>query len=203
MYNLWGKKYCKPSFSALKYCKNIISRQILVKIKNKNTNCHNFVNNIFELVYGPNVLSDHCLVEFTVQGSVDVVHVNDYNNNAYGTSKSGNNYYKWKPENKDDFVSSISSEEFKRSIFELNCNIGTANTTNDIDQCIDELLLCIDGVCKPLFGKRISDQSMTGENSNYNNKSASGMFDDVVRDKRQDFYYMLNLFRKDNNEINR
>ena len=44
IYNLGGKQYCKHSLSALKYCKNVISRQILVKIKNKSTNCHNFVN---------------------------------------------------------------------------------------------------------------------------------------------------------------
>ena len=48
-------KYCKPSFSVFKYCKNIISSQILVKMMNTSTNCHNFVNNILELVYFKNL----------------------------------------------------------------------------------------------------------------------------------------------------
>ena len=144
-------------------------------------------------VHDPNIISDHCLIEFSLVSTV-VRQISD--NKAEEASFS---YYKWNSSNKDEYINNISTEQFQERLNVLIDAIDDASCSNDIDVSISTFSDLMHNVCDPLFSmtKHANKSNDTKENTEQYS------FDRTCSDKRKIFYRFLNTFRKNKNDENR
>lgn len=94
-------------------------------------------------VHDPNIISDHRLIEFSIDSNVVRQEVDD-NNDATSFS-----YYKWKSNHKEEYINNISIEQFREKLNNLIDNVDEANCANDIDVSISAFSNLMYTVCDP------------------------------------------------------
>lgn len=100
------------------------------------------------LIHGPNIISDHCLIEFSLKGvNVDEETHKPINNNA----EYAKNGYKWKQEHKERFLDSISTNVFKENLHQLVQDLDNVSNSDHIDTSLSNFIESIDQTCKPFF----------------------------------------------------
>ena len=144
-------------------------------------------------VHDPNIISDHCLIEFSLV-STFVRQISDDK-----ADEASFSYYKWKSNNKDEYINNISTEYFQERLNVLIDAVDDASSTNDIDVSISAFSDLMYKVCDPLFSttKHANKSNDTKENTEQYS------FDRTCSDKRKTFYRCLNIFRKNKNDENR
>ena len=148
----------------------------------------------FTSFYGhdPNIISDHCLIEFSLILNV-ARHVFDDD-----IDEAAFSYYKWKSNHKEKYVNNISSEHFQEQLNALIDTVDDATCANDIDVSISAFSDLMHSICEPLF-----TQTKQAKSPNNKEKPERYTFDNNCSEKRKKFYQNLNTFRKNKNDENR
>ena len=147
-------------------------------------------------IHDSNILSDHCLSEFSLFAE-HIVESNDIEMDHNFI----NRVYKWDKCLKDKYIESVSSATFRNSIFDLTHTIRNADSKVDIDVSLSLFIAALDKVCCPLFGKTIFQSNDTGKTFPKQNTVLN--FDESCNDKRKDFCRKLNIFRHCKNGVNK
>ena len=147
-------------------------------------------------VQNPNIMSDHCLVHFSLELAVEN---EDRQNDDY---ESVGFKYKWSAERKAEFLQTLQQDDFGDRLATLNSNISACSNGIDVEQRVSDFVCIIDSVAAPLFKKKVVSGN---DNSSFTYKNDAPWFNDVCHDKRFYFYEMLNKYRENktnNNRIN-
>ena len=160
----------------------------------------NLMNNVsYFQVHDPNILSDHCVIDFSFEFKVNTqfVHYDECNLNS---REIVHEKYKWNNDLKHAFISNLSSDVTVDKLHSFNCHVRNAQSDNDVDNCISEFSSIIGDAALP-FKHFLSSNDTC--NSNTDSTSSQPWFNEECASKRQLFYAKLNLFRQDKSEINR
>ena len=102
----------------------------------------------------PNIFSDHCVVSFSLLCNRPLeksqIHDEDFESSTVDSK------YEWDKTLLNESVMKLSSSE---TVNALNTALNSADMGSNIiqaDSCINEFVAVIDGVCKPLFEKKVS-----------------------------------------------
>ena len=162
----------------------VLASQSLFKL------CHSFE------VKEPNILSDHCVIEFSIITN-NMLHNINNNSECKPTERIDFNY-KWSSDKKDFYTEAINSDEFKVKLDNL-----TADLINDSVENIDNNIKCfssiMDDVCSPLFQRKNKFDFNQKENIDTNKK----WFDEECKTARDLFFNNLNMYRKCKTDFNR
>lgn len=162
------------------------------------------LNNIQSFSVGePNIMSDHCIVNF----SLSFCKPNEIHSEANtSTAPCSNNEqnptdskYVWKSEKKNTFCEKLSNDYILSKLTQFNNSTLNAKSTDDIDKCVTELSNIIEEVASPDFkycSKNLSSKSDIHE-------SSKDWFDDQCFETRRQFYNLLNVYRDNKTDENR
>ena len=105
-------------------------------------------------VHCPNILSDHCIIDFSFD--VDVLSVNiDHTDDHY---ECLHEKYVWKNDLKNRFISDPSSEDIISKLLVFNDHVINAQSAHDIDNCKSEFSSIVDDISSP-FKRKIVDNT--------------------------------------------
>ena len=161
------------------------------------------IKNMFQFVktfevQEPNILSDHCLINFSFEFSCEVI--NNQEHEQYETIKSK---YKWNGYKKANFVRGLQQNTVTDQLDSLNACIANCSNGDEIESCVSSFVHIIDEVATPLFKKTFT-KSDTDESSNsFTYKDDAPWFTETCRIKRFNFYQTLNKYRELNNDCSR
>ena len=115
---------------------------------------HNVLDIFTSFCIGDPNIFDHCVVNFSLlcNTPLEISQINDENFESSITDSK----YKWDKTLLNEYVMKLSSSE---TVNALNTALNSADTGRNItreDSHLDEFVAVIDGVCKPLFEKKIS-----------------------------------------------
>lgn len=111
-------------------------------------------------VHEPNILSDHCLVEFSLKSKTFIN--NDANLNFCDEEIVEDMYYfKWDNDKKEDYKLNLQSQQFTDSLLQLTSNMCDINTPSEIDTSLSSFITNIEDICNPLFKKIVLDIMLT------------------------------------------
>lgn len=132
-------------------------------------NLFNFIKE-FE-VQEPNILSDHCMINFSfdfIKQQVSDAPSEDF---EYVNSK-----FVWNNELKEEYLEKLQQSLTTEKLFELNSNISCCTDSNNIQSCLSDFVNILDNVSAPLFKKKIYnvDQNET-ENDYFTEKKPNSM----------------------------
>ena len=100
-------------------------------------------------VNDPNIMSDHCMVDFSLNFNIRNFDQGDegYSSNSYINSK-----YVWNKSDKDVYINSLLSEHIQNDLHVLNESINHVTCSNDIDRCLADfssiIVKAIPATCK-------------------------------------------------------
>ena len=143
----------------------------------------------------PNILSDHCAVQFSIYRDREPT-------NAFQTGEMPheilNKKYVWDETKTDQYMCNLNSEEeaFSSLIFQLR----QAKSSNEIDQNIDMFSNLMSKICDPLFTKKLKTCTFDGRSPTDN--FSRPWFDEECRQSRFLFYNELNKFRSNRSTQN-
>ena len=143
----------------------------------------------------PNILSDHCEVNFSLRNAeIEAQIISD---NIIGERLPKK--FVWCAEKGQTYRSNIedNKEEFSR----LQSCLNNASSQSDINDNIKQFSKLMDKICDPIFAKNIRTDDGTAFNPNINEKRQP-WFDEECTVKRQAFYKELDNFRKNENTEN-
>ena len=149
----------------------------------------NFVKS-FE-VQEPNILSDHCVVIFSLKFGSCMMQENESDNYDRISEK-----YTWKNDVKDEYVNRLNYESTNRQLNLLNLNISECSNESDIHSCVSEFVNIIHNVSAPLFKKSIKTEKC-------NNPFSNEKQNPECQEKKIDFLYMLDKYRQSKSDENR
>ena len=140
----------------------------------------------------PNILSDHCLIDFTISFNKTYVstpistkeHVSDLKYQ-----------YSWNSSKTDDYKESLLKNETKDRLNLFSENINAALNENDVDSCIQEFSDILGEVASPLFKRNHECGENPARGYTYNPKHNNKWYTPECEEKRSCFYSALNLFR--------
>ncbi|MEW8542097.1 MAG: reverse transcriptase family protein, partial [Candidatus Thiodiazotropha sp.] len=147
-------------------------------------------------IHDPNILSDHCLIEFSLLAKHLPENIEEDVHHDF-ISK----VYKWDKNLKDKYIQSLSAECFKNSLSHLTSMLKNSDAKEDVDASISTFIDLLDNVCSPLFGKKVFQSDNTDKKVRKENNAVNQ--DESCNDKRKDFYRKLNIFRKCKSDINK
>ena len=107
-------------------------------------------------VHDPNIFSDHCLIEFSLNAKEK--HAED--------NISIEKVNKWDQKNTEKYTKILSSNKSKTEIQQLTNMLDTAQNDTDINSSISSFTDLIDSVCVPLFGRQPSEHNQFDQNDN-------------------------------------
>ncbi|MCG8048238.1 MAG: reverse transcriptase family protein [Candidatus Thiodiazotropha endolucinida] len=149
----------------------------------------NFVSE-FE-VQGPNVLSDHCLINFSLElKQQECAHANK------GEQVSGR--YVWDNEFKNEYIDQLQTTEVTDKLNLLNTKISNSETCTDTNSCVSDFVRIIEDVSSPIFkkAKRSEDESTASIRLN-------PWYNDECHERKFYFLQMLDKYRACNSDENR
>ena len=145
-------------------------------------------------IHDPHILSDHCLVEF----SLSFNYTFETEDNS-GDDSSGFTHFKWDNAHKEEYKIALNSEDVKDCLSALASDVYDASCENDINSSISSFSDVIDSVCIPLF-QRNTKPHKSNSCSQMNNRNN---FNIICAEKRKAFYRHLDAFRRNKNAENR
>ena len=143
------------------------------------------------IVHNPNPISDHCVIEF----SLNLCNETTLKRDGRKNSAKLDNRYQWNKTKCDEFKTNLSSEEIGRKFSQICETLSNDDCTESIDTCVENFVSVIDSVCKPLFEKKCK--------FSVNTKLKPSQYDDNCEIKRMNFFNKLNKYRNDKTDTNR
>ena len=144
-------------------------------------------------VHEPNILSDHCIVEFSLKSVID----EENGQNTFRDTEYVQKIYKWNADHKEQYIDKLSGTNLQECVSLLeHIDNRSLNKTN-IDNSLKTFGEKMEDICDPLFGKACKINAQ----SSYN--TCESDFDETCKDKRKCFYRALNCFRKEKSDLNR
>lgn len=114
----------------------------------------NLLNNVsFFQVKSPNILSDHCIIDFDFTFNHLVCTDNDFECETTEDNLHTTHKFVWDDDLKDNFVFAKSYAETVNKLQSFNDHISNAVSENDIDECIHEFTKIISSAALPLQRK--------------------------------------------------
>ena len=140
-------------------------------------------------VCDPNILSDHCLIEFSI-----------YRNKNIYTAQSeemehGERLHKkyiWTDIKKDQYISNLNGVENELS--GLTDNLMQTREPENIDRNINSFLKIMENVCDPLFAVKINVPTENSDDLKYTDRKNKPWFDEDCQNLRNMFYRKLNKY---------
>ncbi len=154
--------------------------------------------NIFK-VEDPNVLSDHCVIYFEYEYTLNTNSINSTTCNEGCTTIQ----YKfvWNKDHEIDFLDALRSEATQNNFLAiLNALDNVHESKHALNTCVIDFVEIVEGVAVPYFKKQTRNKTNNNNNSNNNNNK---WYDDNCRNKKLHFNYTLNKFRQCNSNQNR
>ena len=144
----------------------------------------------------PNILSDHCVLEFSILKNENI-----YTAQAgeTGFSERLNKKYAWDDMKKDHYIFNLNKVE--GDVLTLTQNLIQVQESDDIDKNINNFLKVMENVCDPIFAKNIKVPIERPENFNSTDRKNQPWFDEECQTLRNRFYRELNKYRGDKNDI--
>ena len=139
-------------------------------------------------IESPNILSDHCCINFSFE-------FNDQNStgnlNACSSNEGVNCKYVWKnDDSKTMFIDSLSSDDILNKLQSFTFKVDNAACANDIDCCITSFSGIIEEVASPFkHNIRVSNSENSHDLQSCNNNP---WFNEECFEKRRLFYSCLN-----------
>ena len=139
------------------------------------------VINTFE-VSDPNLLSDHCIVQFSI-----ILHDSVLDAESETSSGSFCNYkYVWKNNEVESYQNALQSEDVQGTLNDLKTNISNLKTADELNSNVKSFQETIESVCNPLFKKDISKARV--QNFSTFNESNQPWFSENCKQKRDVFF---------------
>jgi hypothetical protein len=127
----------------------------------------------------PNILSDHCAVNFSLRSAVDNrCTSNDNNISQKSESEKIEFIYKWNPDLKTEFISKLNERDFQHKCQELTNELLIIDNNENINQNLSEFNIVFNNICQPLFRKNT-------EVNNKKNKNNNRWYDNECRQKNK------------------
>ena len=145
----------------------------------------------------PNILSDHCIIDFSFTFDKPCMRNNVIDTGNTNCQDTVDSKYVWKNENTQVFHEKLSSDDIIAKLMCFNECALNATSSNDIDNCVTKLSCIIDEVASPDF-----KYSFEKKNEQFRDLSKQ-WFNEECFDKRRQFYTMLNINRSNKTEENR
>jgi len=165
------------------------------------------LTNMFQsfVVGEPNIFSDHCLIRFSFNQILNANEDNSFTTNSDERNSHGNKLsymYKWDSSKVDAYKNNLSEVNIVTSLDSLSKLLNDVTSSNDIDENLEMFSDVMNKVCDPIFGKNLKSNVNIDQGSCYK-ESNSTWFDQECKEKREEFYLSLNVYRECKNEENR
>ena len=101
----------------------------------------------------PNILSDHCVLEFSLCSTCNI---NNYTAQREETEPHErlNKKFAWDDAKKNQYIFNLNGAE--NDFFDFTSNLMQAREPGDIDENIDNFFNLMENVCDPLFAKNLN-----------------------------------------------
>ena len=136
-------------------------------------------------VFDPNPISDHCLIEFSLNLRL---HEPTKNNGPTNQKNKLKNCYKWKKGKCSAYTETLKSDHVRSKLNNVCDSFDSASSLQDVDTSLQSFVSIIDDVCKPLFEKYVNCFCK-------NNKLSSFTYNEDCEIKKMIFYDKLNMYR--------
>ena len=147
-------------------------------------------------VCDPNILSDHCVVQFSLFRNTRMYTAQREEGDS---CELLNKKFIWSDVKKEQYATNLNKAE--NDLINLYTNLMQANSTGDIDENVSKFSKIIDGVCDPLFAKTFNVH-VVSDNKNYTVSTNNPWFDEECQTMRAIFYTKLNIFRESKTDEN-
>ena len=138
----------------------------------------------------PNILSDHCCVQFSLKRCLLDSNI-AFHDDSESTHKLDFKYV-WDEDKKILFQNALSQESVKQSLSNIEANLSHAENASDIDRNLDDFYVIISSSCDHICKKTLFHSNTTSKTPNKNNQP---WYDDECNVKRNLFYEKLNIYR--------
>jgi len=145
-------------------------------------------------VHEPNILSDHCLIDFSFSFNGTNTHSETHASTTHQAYT-----YAWNSENKTSYTEMFNSEIFIEKLNVWVDSVDNCCSANDIDVCITHFGDIFDDVLSPLFKRQHRSQGQ----EYFPSKIDKRWFNAECAEKRTNFYRHLNIFRNNKTEENK
>ena len=161
----------------------------------------NLLSYIDKFVVGePNIMSDHCLVSFSLNFCTKNINTTDSDKNN-SANEHVKHKYVWDRDKLPQFNCELNSQDVQEQLFCLNEKITDCLNDNDIDNCLSDFNNIVEKVSNPLFKKNIN----VAYNTSNLNKCDNPWYTDECHKSKLYFLQMLDKYREsktDNNRVN-
>ena len=145
----------------------------------------------------PNILSDHCLIDFSLRCNVRNETVDARQNLTF---EKVSKKYIWNESKNIEYFSNLEKED--KSFTNLNAQLAQALNIEQIEENLNTFTLLMENVCDPLFAKTVHSTCMD-DNSNFDQTPKQPWFDEECRNFRKSFYESLNHYRAEKSSENK
>ena len=149
-------------------------------------------------VQEPNILSDHCLINFSFEFGSQPKSTQKSEENELITGK-----YVWKNDLKNDFLDSLGNQATSEKLAVLNDKISSCSDDNDVNACVSDFTSIIEEASTPHF-KKISQSTKNASRNDFFpiQKKIHSIMKSAMR-KKYYFLHKLDTYRKINSDENR
>ena len=143
----------------------------------------------------PNILSDHCMIKFSLIAKQGL----GVPNATKGGPRRQSFTYKWDETKKSEYIDRLGQVHILEKLNDITDRLSYVDTEEGINENINGFYKIISEVCDPLFKKNIKPSNNKTAHSNVD----QNWFDDDCKQKRKEFYENLNFYRNDKSGENR
>lgn len=149
-------------------------------------------------VQEPNILSDHCLINFSFE----------FGNQPKSTQLSEENElitgkYVWKNDLKNDFLDSLGNQATSEKLAVLNDKISSCSDDNDVNACVSDFTSIIEEASAPHFKKISQSTKNAFRNEVFSNTKENPWYDEECYEKKYYFLHKLDTYRTLKSDENR
>ena len=145
------------------------------------------------MVDDPNIVSDHCIVQFSLLVSKNHIDAESAQQGNPLTYK-----YIWDNSQLEAYKIALESDEIKESFIELQSNITEAFPLDSKTANVNSFQVLIQSVCTPIVQKTINQS----RNERVIKENSQPWCNDECKQKRNMFYKCLDMYRSDKNDVN-
>ena len=178
----------------------------------------NLIQNVLRFkVEDPNLMSDHCVIDFTfIFDKCMYINNNDNKNTCKNNNidnicddqenvqRSVNYKYVWDSTLRDEYVNNLGSQDTLILLENFNSNLADASCSSDIDSCISEFANIIDKASSSFKRKLYAnDACRSSKNDTCNTTNNQPWFNEECFETRNLFYHALNNYRIEKSDQSR
>ena len=142
-------------------------------------------------VSDPNILSDHCIVNFSLCSESDV-----NNNNSENVEPTLKYKYVWKNEHVAAYQNALESDSVRSNLQKLKGELLNDNV--DMNENLSSFQNIVESVCAPFLKKNIGKKN----NDFLNSESNQPWYNEDCKLKRNHFYNCLSNYRSNKHDVN-